>query len=105
MVGIDESDFTWLVLSAFGALGGFGGIVWAVARRTARNDADHAHIISLLKTVSEVDASLADVLQHPNDTAFSVEPVVREVQRMRDELKHVSIVLDALLEIERKRTD
>lgn len=94
-----EADhaFVW-ALGLIGTLIGIGSLVWKVAETHNRNTQDHERIIELLEEMRNVETRLDDVLAHPDDTQFSVQPLKMELVRIREKLERLESALNTWLQ-------
>ena len=86
---MDEAEIAWGLLGISGTLTGVGGLIWGVATWSLRNKNEHAEILRALTKVVQVTDKLDDVLKHPSDTPFAVDPIRKELEDIRDELRRL----------------
>jgi len=89
---VREELLVWGI-GIFATMIGLGAFIWKIAASYTSNRADHKRIIELLEEMQAVESRLDDVLTHPNDTDFSVEPVKRELVLIREKLGRVELML------------
>ena len=64
-----------------------------------RNHQDRKKIIDALARIEKIERHLDDVLTHPDETAFSVKPVVEQQKLIKEKL---DMVIAELQEIEKR---